>query len=102
MTERGENHFQCTAVLAEREVKRYTPAGIPMVAAKLLHTSEQLEAGIGRQVDLELAVIAAGEIADQLERAELGKVFRFSGFFARKNRNSKSLVFHLAAIETIY
>lgn len=102
MTEPGENHFQCTGILIERELKRYTPAGIPMTAAKLLHTSEQVEASIRRRVELELAVIAAGEMADRLERAELGKMFRFSGFFARKNRNSKALVFHLAAIETIY
>jgi primosomal replication protein N len=32
----------------------------------------------------------------------MGKMFRFTGFMARKNRNSKSLVFHLSAIETIY
>jgi primosomal replication protein N len=102
LTERGENHFQCTATLAEREVKRYTPAGIPIVAARLLHVSEQVEAGTRRQVEFEVAVIAAGEIADQLERAEMGKMFRFTGFMARKNRNSKSLVFHLSAIETIY
>jgi len=55
-------------MLAEREVKRYTPAGIPIVAAKLLHSSEQVEAGTRRQIDLELAAIAAGDIADQLER----------------------------------
>jgi len=101
LNERGDNHFQCTATLAEREVKRYTPAGIPIVAAKLLHSSEQVEAGTRRQIDLELAAIAAGDIADQLERTEMGKMFRFSGFMSRKNRNSKSLVFHLAVIETI-
>ena len=102
LTERGDNRFQCIATLAEREVKSYTPAGIPIVAAKLLHASEQVEASTRRQVEFEVAVIAAGEIADQLERTEMGKMFRFTGFMARKNRNSKSLVFHLSAIETIY
>ena len=101
MTERGENRFQCIATLAERDVKRYTPAGIPIVSARLLHTSEQVEANIGRQVEFEVAAIAAGTIADLLERAELGEVFRFTGFMARKNRNSKALVFHLTDIETI-
>ncbi len=72
-----------------------------MVAARLLHTSEQVEANIGRQVEFEMAAIAAGQIADQLERAEMGQVFRFSGFIARKNRNSKALVFHLTDIEII-
>jgi primosomal replication protein N len=101
LTERGENNFQCIATLAERDVKRYTPAGLPIVAARLLHASEQVEANIGRQVEFEIAAIAAGQIADQLERAEMGQVFRFTGFIARKNRNSKALVFHLTDIEII-
>ena len=99
-TERGENSFQCVATLAERDVMRYSPAGIPIVAARLVHTSEQVEAGISRQVEFELAALAAGQIAQQLEQAKLGMAYRFKGFMARKNRNSKSLVFHLIDFET--
>lgn len=101
LTERGENSFQCIATLAERDAKRYTPAGIPIVSARLLHASEQVEAGITRQVEFEMAAMAAGQIAEMLERAEMGQVFRFTGFMARKNRNSKALVFHLTDFETI-
>ena len=101
MTERGENSFQCIATLAERDIKRFTPAGIPIVSARLLHMSEQVEANISRQVEFDVAAMAAGPIADQLERAEMGEMFRFTGFMARKNRNSKALVFHLTDIETI-
>ncbi len=101
LNERGENSFQCVATLAERDAKRYTPAGIPMVSAKLLHVSEQVEASIERRVEFEMAALAAGQIAEMLERAELGQVFRFCGFIARKNRNSKALVFHLTDFETI-
>jgi len=101
LTERGENSFQCIATLAERDVKRYTPAGIPIVSARLLHESEQVEAGIARRVEFEMAAVAAGQIAEMLERAEMGQVFRFAGFMARKNRNSKALVFHLTDFETI-
>jgi len=72
-----------------------------MVGAVLTHTSEQLEAGISRQVGFELRAIAAGTIADRLERAQVGAVFRFNGFMARKNRNSKALVFHLTDFELI-
>lgn len=89
------------ATLAERDVKRYTPAGIPIVAARLLHASEQVEAGMPRQVEFEASAVAAGTIADKLERAEMGQVYRFRGFMARKNRNSKALVFHLTDIDTI-
>jgi primosomal replication protein N len=100
-TERGENRFQCIATLAERDIVRYSPAGIPIVAARLAHTSEQVEAGISRKVEFELSALAAGPIAHQLEQAELGATYRFSGFMARKNRNSRSVVFHLIDFETI-
>ncbi len=100
-TERGENSFQCIAILAERDIVRYSPAGIPIVAARLAHASEQVEAGISRKVEFELPALAAGQIAGQLEQAELGAMYRFSGFMARKNRNSRSLVFHLTDFETI-
>ena len=99
-TERGENSFYCIATLAERDIMRYSPAGIPIIAARLVHASEQVEAGISRRVEFELAALAAGQIAQQLEQAKLGAMFRFRGFMARKNRNSKSLVFHLIDFET--
>lgn len=88
------------ASIVEREPLRYTPAGIPIVSAKLLHGSEQIEAGVSRQIDLEIAAIAAGEISGRFNRAELGAKFRFAGFLARKHRNSKSLVFHITDFET--
>ena len=72
-----------------------------MVSATLEHTSEQREAGISRQVGFELQAIAAGTIADRLELAQLGALFRFTGFMAKKNRNSKALVFHLTDFEYI-
>ncbi|HEX7645259.1 MAG TPA: primosomal replication protein N [Burkholderiaceae bacterium] len=98
MTAQGEpleNTLVLVASIAEREGIRYTPAGIPVVAAKLLHQSEQVEAGIPRLVELEVAALAAGEISGRFHQAELGGTFRFTGFLARKNRNSKALVFHI-------
>jgi primosomal replication protein N len=94
------NQLQLVAVIAERDVLRYTPAGIPIVSAKLSHNSEQIEAGIPRQIELEIVAVAAGEISGRFNRAELGVAYRFTGFLARKNRNSKSLVFHIADFET--
>jgi primosomal replication protein N len=54
------NRLQLVATITERDVLRYTPAGIPVVTAKLLHQSDQLEAGIQRVVEFEIAAIAAG------------------------------------------
>jgi primosomal replication protein N len=89
------NQLRLIATIAERDVLRYTPAGMPIISARLLHSSEQVEAGIPRMVEFEIAVIAAGEISGRFSQAELGKPFQFTGFLARKNRNSKSLVFHV-------
>jgi primosomal replication protein N len=95
------NRFQCIATIAEREILRYTPAGIPIVSAKLLHSSQQFEAGVQRLVEFEIAAIAAGEISGRFNQAELGGTFQFTGFLARKNRNSKSLIFHVTEISSI-
>lgn len=93
------NQLRLIATIAERDVLRYTPAGMPIISARLLHSSEQVEAGIPRLVEFEIAVIAAGEISGRFSQAELGKSFQFAGFLARKNRNSKSLVFHITDFE---
>ncbi|HJU71379.1 MAG TPA: primosomal replication protein N [Paucimonas sp.] len=95
------NQLQIIASIAERDVLRYTPAGIPMVSARLLHSSQQMEAGIPRLVEFELTALAAGEISGRFNQAELGGSFRFTGFLARKNRNSKSLVFHVTDFEIL-
>jgi primosomal replication protein N len=89
------NQFQFVATILERDVMRYTPAGVPIVSATLLHSSQQMEAGVERLVEFEMAALAAGEISGRFSRAELGAVHQFSGFVAKKNRSSKALVFHI-------
>jgi primosomal replication protein N len=89
------NQFQFVATILERDVLRYTPAGVPIVSATLLHSSQQMEAGVQRLVEFEMAALAAGEISGRFSRAELGAVHQFSGFVAKKNRSSKALVFHI-------
>lgn len=74
---------------------RYTPAGMPIVSAVLQHSSQQVEAGIARLAEFEIAALAAGDISDRFGGAELGKVYQFTGFLTKKSRNSKSLVFHI-------
>jgi len=93
------NQLQIVATIAEREILRYSPAGVPIVSAVLLHSSQQKEAGIERWTEFEIAAMAAGEISGRFEQADLGVAYRFSGFLARKSRNSKSLVFHLTDFE---
>jgi primosomal replication protein N len=89
------NQLQLVAVVSERDILRYTPAGVPIVTANLLHSSEQLEAGVARKIEFEMPALAAGEISGRFAQAELGAAYQFTGFLAKKNRNSKSLVFHI-------
>ena len=89
------NELSFTGLIAEREVIRYTPAGLPIVNAVLQHSSQQVEAGIARLTEFEIAAVAAGEISGRFSQAPLGGSYEFSGFLARKSRNSKSLVFHI-------
>ncbi|MEO6351696.1 MAG: primosomal replication protein N [Oxalobacteraceae bacterium] len=93
------NRLIFVASIVERDVLRYTPAGIPMVSARLLHSSQQMEAEISRSAEFEIAALAAGEISGRFNQADLGGMFKFTGFLARKNRNSRSLVFHIMDFE---
>jgi primosomal replication protein N len=89
------NELKFTGLITEREVTRFTPAGLPIVNAVLQHSSQQIEAGIARLTEFEIAAVAAGEISGRFSSAPLGGAYEFSGFLARKSRNSKSLVFHI-------
>jgi primosomal replication protein N len=89
------NQLELVATIAERDVLRYTPAGVPIVSAILMHSGQQEEAGVARQVEFEIPAFAAGEISGRFGSAELGASYRFTGFLAKKNRNSKALVFHI-------
>ena len=48
------NQLQFVALICERDVLRYTPAGVPIVAATLMHSSQQVEAGVNRLVEFEI------------------------------------------------
>ena len=89
------NELRFVASISERDVLRYTPAGVPIVSATLTHSSQQVEAGVARLVEFEILALAAGEISGRFSRAELGAVYEFTGFLVKKNRNSKALVFHI-------
>ncbi len=93
------NQLKVVATVVEKSVLRYTPAGIPIATATLVHDSKQEQAGGQRQVEFEIPAIAAGEISKRFLDIELGAPMCFTGFLARKNRNSKSIVFHVTEFE---
>ncbi|PWB47063.1 MAG: primosomal replication protein N [Nitrosomonadales bacterium] len=80
---------------------RYTPAGIPARNLTLGHRSRQVEAGMEREAECEVQVIALGELAQQTARCRVDDGIRIQGFLARKSRNSTQLVLHANRIELI-
>jgi len=93
------NQLKVRARVIEKAPLRYTPAGIPIASAVLMHKSQQEEAKSGRVVEFEIQALAAGEISNRFDRIAMDIDVDFTGFLARKNRNSKSLVFHVTDFE---
>ena len=93
-------HQPCTErqisdiILAERDVLRFTPSGIPLIDCVLPHHSELIEAGQLRQVEVEAPAIGFESVAHRLAACELHKSYRFIGFPANRTRKSKRAVSH--------
>ncbi|MBX9900050.1 MAG: primosomal replication protein N [Burkholderiaceae bacterium] len=95
------NQLKLVASILEKSALRYTPAGIPIANAVLAHRSQQIQANALRDAEFEIVAIAAGDISKRFLELELGVTSEFTGFLVRKNRNSKSLVFHITNFEKI-
>ena len=57
------NRLQLVATLVEREVMRYTPAGVPIVNCLLAYSGQAVEAQTVRQIEFSMEALAAGKIA---------------------------------------
>ncbi len=90
------NRLRLVATLVEREVMRYTPAGVPIVNCLLSHSGQAMEAQAARQVEFSIEALGAGKMASVLDRIAPGTVLDCVGFLARKHRSSKALVFHIS------
>jgi primosomal replication protein N len=95
------NEVALSGELTAIEPLRYTPAGIPLLNFRLLHRSQQAEAGVKRQVECEVNGVAMGEVAVGLSRLKPGQAARVKGFLNRKNRMSAQLVFHATDVQAI-
>ena len=95
----GRNEVTLTAEIVQREVLRFTPAGIAVLDARVAHNSVLTEAGMPRQVSFEMAVLFAGRLAEKAAVLPLGQSVRLSGFLAARRRLSKALVLHVTALQ---
>lgn len=95
------NEVALSGELTAIEPLRYTPAGVPLINFRLLHRSQQAEAGLKRQVECEVNGVAMAEVAVALSRLKPGQAARVKGFLNRKNRMSAQLVFHATDAQEI-
>ena len=93
------NHVTLSGTLVELGALRHTPAGLPAIEFRIRHASEQLEAGVSRKVEAEVAALAFAGLARQIASTELGTALRAGGFLAAKSRRSARLVLHVTNIE---
>ena len=95
------NEIALSGELTTVEPLRYTPAGIPLLGFKLMHRSNQTEAGLKRQVECEMGGVAMAEVAVSMARLKPGQAVRVSGFLNRKNRMSTQLILHATEAKAI-
>ena len=93
-----ENYVALTACIAEAETLRFTPAGLPAIALRLEHSSQQEEAGQPREVKAAMKAVAFGPMAERLAQQPIGSLWRFTGFLATP-RNGKYAVLHVQDIQ---
>jgi primosomal replication protein N len=99
LPEPGLNELRLDARVAEVLPLRQTPAGVPVASCMLAHESKQVEAGLTREVSVELQAVALGDLAAVLAAATPGGAMRITGFLAAKSLRSRTPVLHLTTIE---
>ena len=90
-----------TGIVAEAEALRYTPAGVPLLSLRIRHESQQVEAGVTRRVNVEMAAVAMGEIAQSIRALTGGDPISAEGFLARKSPQSNQIVLHICSLKTV-
>ncbi len=78
---------------------RYSPAGVPIAEAVLLHRSSQTVANQTRQVECELTVQASGSLATQLAQQATGTRITLEGALNRRSVKSRQLILLVNRIE---
>ena len=89
------NLIEISGTLTEREMVRYTPAGIQVFEGVFHHRSELTEAGRIRTLEYDFPAISFGETAEGLNALPLGKELSIKGFRAPRSMKSRRLIVHI-------
>ena len=93
------NCVQLAGRLVERDALRQTPAGIDVIAFRMLHESQAMEAGGLRDVRAEVDAVAFEGQARLLAGCALDARLAVEGFLCARSRRSKRLVLHVTKLE---
>jgi primosomal replication protein N len=93
------NKLGISGTLIQVDPVRYSPAGVPIAEAVILHRSSQTVATQARQVECELTVQASGTLATQLAQLAAGAQVKLEGALNRRSVKSRQLILILNRIE---
>jgi primosomal replication protein N len=93
------NRLVISGTLIQVDPVRYSPAGVPIAEAVILHRSSQTVATQARQVECELTVQASGLLATQLAQLATGAQVKLEGALNRRSVKSRQLILILNRIE---
>lgn len=82
------------------EALRHTPAGIPILTLTVHHVSIKNEAGMKRQAECDVPVMAMADMAKKAAGLKIGDKVKVAGFLAKKSLKNDRLVLHLNELET--
>ena len=93
------NWLSLSGEITHLEPQRFTPAGVPIVEAVLLHRSTQTIGKAERRVECEMTVQASAELAGRLGKLSVGSRVTCHGVLNRRSVNSRQLILILSELE---
>ena len=94
------NQLELSGEVILLEALRFTPAGIPILILTVRHVSNRSEAGMKRQVECDVPVMAMADLAKKAAGLKIGDQIKVAGFLAKKSLKNDRLVLHLNELET--
>jgi primosomal replication protein N len=94
----GINYAILSAVLLQKSVLRYTPAGVAVITLHLEHSSQVQQANSLRAIQFSIEATALDTIALTADTLNTGDVYTFEGFWAPAHYRTQRLTFHILAL----
>lgn len=96
------NNCEIIGKISKIDVLRYTAVGIPVINFEIIHNSQQKESQVLRDVEIQMPVIAIGDVCKPLVSIKNNNLLvRIKGFLSNKSIKSKKAVLHAQEIEFV-